>query len=107
MDKATLIGIVGALGFVVGSNVMEGGSPAALFKIPAMLLVIGGTFGAAMACGKMGEFKGAMAGGTMAAFKGPMAGAKRAFTWKAQRAGELVPVVVELAGKARREGLLT
>jgi chemotaxis protein MotA len=95
MDKATLIGILGALGFVVGSNVMEGGSPAALFKIPAMLLVIGGTFGAGMA------------GGTMADFKGAIAGAKRAFTWKAQPAGELVPVVVELAGKARREGLLT
>jgi chemotaxis protein MotA len=95
MDKATLIGIAAALGIVLGSNVLEGGSPMALFKLPAMLLVIGGTFGAAMA------------GGTMADFKGALVGAKRAFTWKGQPAGELVPVVVELAGKARREGLLT
>lgn len=95
MDKATLFGIVGALGFVVGANVMEGGSPMALFKLPAILLVLGGTFGAAMA------------GGTMADFKGAIAGAKRALTWKGQPAGELVPIVVELAGKARREGLLT
>ena len=95
MDKATLLGIGGALGFILLSTVLEGGSPMALIKIPAILLVIGGTLGAAMA------------GGTMADFKAAIAGGKRAFLWKPQPAGELVPVIVELAGKARREGLLT
>jgi chemotaxis protein MotA len=95
MDEATLFGIFGALGFIVVANVLEGGNPMSLFSIPAMILVIGGTIGAAVA------------GGTMSDTKAAIAGAKRAFTWKPQPAGDLVPVIVQLAGKARREGLLT
>ena len=95
MDKATLVGIGGAFGVLMLATILEGGSPVALVKIPAILLVIGGTLGAAMA------------GGTMADFKAAMAAGARAFTWKPQPAGELVPIIVELAGKARREGLLT
>lgn len=95
MDKATLFGIFGALGIIVLANILEGGNPMSLFSLPAMLLVIGGTIGAAVA------------GGTMSDTKAAIAGAKRAFTWKPQPAGDLVPVIVQLAGKARREGLLT
>jgi chemotaxis protein MotA len=94
MDKATLIGILGGLGIIVGSNVMEGGNPASLLIIPAMVLVLGGTIAAAVA------------GGTMADAKNAVASLKRAFTWKPVPPGELVPVVVSLADKARREGLL-
>ncbi|NUR07129.1 MAG: flagellar motor protein [Nocardioidaceae bacterium] len=95
MDKATLIGIGGGLGIIVVANVIEGGNPASLLILPAMLLVFGGTIGAAVA------------GGTMADVKAAISALIRAFTWKPQPAGDLVPVVVGLADKARREGLLT
>jgi chemotaxis protein MotA len=95
MDKATLIGIGGGLGIIIAANVIEGGNPASLIIIPAMLLVFGGTIGAAVA------------GGTMADAKGAIQALVRAFTWKPVPAGDLVPVVVALADKARREGLLT
>src|SRR5690349_11560181 len=95
MDKATLIGIGGGLGIIIAANVIEGGNPASLIILPAMLLVFGGTIGAAVA------------GGTMADAKAAVQAVVRAFTWKPVSAGDLVPVVVSLADKARREGLLT
>jgi chemotaxis protein MotA len=95
MDKATLIGVGGGLGIIVLANVMEGGNPASLLILPAMVLVLGGTIGAAVA------------GGTMADTKAAVKALVRAFTWKPVPPGELVPVVVKLADKARREGLLT
>jgi chemotaxis protein MotA len=95
MDKATLIGVGGGLGIIVVANVMEGGNPASLLILPAMVLVLGGTIGAAIA------------GGTMADTKAAVKALVRAFTWTPVPPGELVPVVVKLADKARREGLLT
>ena len=95
MDKATLIGVGGGLGVIVLANVLEGGNPASLMLLPAMLLVLGGSIGAAVA------------GGTMDDTKAAVTALVRAFTWKPALAGDLVPVVVKLADKARREGLLT
>ncbi len=95
MDKATLVGVGGGLGIIIAANVLEGGNPMSLVILPAMLLVFGGTIGAAVA------------GGTMADTKAAGKALVRAFTWKPAPAGELVPVVVKLADKARREGLLT
>jgi len=95
MDKAAIIGVGGGLGIIVLANVLEGGNPASLLILPAMILVFGGTIGAAIA------------GGTMADTKAAVKALVRAFTWKPTPPGELVPVVVSLANKARREGLLT
>ncbi|MGZ4429482.1 MAG: flagellar motor protein [Nocardioidaceae bacterium] len=95
MDRATQIGIGFALVVVVGANVLEGGNPTSLLMLPAMLLVFGGTIGAAVA------------GGTMADAKNAVASVKRALFWKPSPPADLVPVVVALADKARREGLLT
>jgi len=95
MDKATLIGVGGGLGVIVLANMLEGGNPASLLLLPAMLLVIGGSIGAAVA------------GGTMDDTKAAVRALVRAFTWEPALAGDLVPVVVKLADKARREGLLT
>ena len=94
MDPATLIGVVVALLVVVISNVMEGGNPAALIQVAPMLLVFGATLLISLA------------GGTMADAKGSMRGLVRAFTGSARSAGDLVPSIVKLAEKARREGLL-
>jgi chemotaxis protein MotA len=95
MDRATQIGIGLGLAMIIGANVMEGGNPAALLNVPAIMLVLGGTIGAAVA------------GGTMADAKGAVKAFRTGLTWKATPPGELVPIVVKLADKARREGLLT
>lgn len=90
-----MIGIGGGLGIIVLANVLEGGNPTSLLILPAMLLVFGGTIGAAVA------------GGTITDAKVAARALVRAFTWRPTPPGELVPVVVSLAEKARREGLLT
>ncbi len=94
MDPATIIGVGLAFLAIIVANVMEGGSPMSLLLIPPILLVFGGTIGAAVA------------GGTMADAKNAARSVVRAFTGKPQPAADLVPVVVALAEKARREGLL-
>ncbi|HWU23190.1 MAG TPA: MotA/TolQ/ExbB proton channel family protein, partial [Nocardioides sp.] len=73
---------------------LEGGNPMSLFLIPPMVLVFGGTIGAAMA------------GGTMADTKNAVQSLKRAFTGKVEPASAMIPEIVTLAERARREGLL-
>lgn len=94
MDKATIIGVGGAVGVIVVANILEGGSPMSLLMLPPMLLVFGATLLISMA------------GGTIADAKASVRAAKRAFTAKVPTAGDVVPTVVSLADKARREGLL-
>jgi chemotaxis protein MotA len=94
MDRATPIGMVLAIVAIMTANVLEGGSPTSMLLMPPILLVFGGTIGAAIA------------GGTMADAKHALHSIKRAMVWKQSPPGELVPVVVMLADKARREGLL-
>ena len=48
MDIATVFGLVLGIGAVLTSFLMEGGHLSALIQVPAMLLVICGTFGAAL-----------------------------------------------------------
>ncbi len=94
MDPATLIGILLGLLIIVASNMMEGGNPASLLLLPPMLLVLGCTVMVTMA------------GGTMNDTKNAVKSFKYAFTAKVRPAAEVVPTVVKLAEKARREGLL-
>jgi chemotaxis protein MotA len=94
MDPATIIGVGLAFVAIIAANILEGGSPMSLLLIPPILLVFGGTIGAAVA------------GGTMADTKNAAKALVRAFTGKPQPAADLVPVVVTLAERARREGLL-
>ena len=94
MDPATLIGVIGALVFIVVANVMEGGNPMSLMLLPPILLVVGGTIMISIAGGTVGDVKLAVRGRV------------HAFTGKAASAGALVPTLVSLSEKARREGLL-
>ncbi|RLV49382.1 flagellar motor protein [Nocardioides mangrovicus] len=94
MDAAPVIGIGAGFAVIIGANVMEGGNPMALLEPAPLLLVFGTTILVAIA------------GGTMADAKGAVGSAKRAFTGDAPSAEDLVPQVVELAEKARRDGLL-
>ena len=94
MDPATLIGVVIAFAAIFLANMLEGGSPTAMFMLPPMLLVFGGTFGVAMAGGLLKD--------TMSL----PAAVKRAITTKVTPADESVTVLVTLAEQARRNGLL-
>ncbi|GAB3684225.1 flagellar motor protein [Angustibacter aerolatus] len=94
MDPATIVGVVLAFAAIFGSMIMEGGNPASIFLPPPLLLVFLGTFGAGMAGGLLKDFTGALAA------------LKDAFLKKPITADATVEVVVKLAERARREGLL-
>src|SRR5689334_108883 len=94
MDPGTLAGIGLAFGAIFASMILEGGSPASIMLIPPMVLVFGGTFGAAMA------------GGMLKDFLGLIGSFQRVFLGKAVASDALVDSIVKLAEKARREGLL-
>lgn len=94
MDPATLIGIVLAFVAIFAANILEGGSPGAMFLFPPMLLVFGGTIGVGLA------------GGLLKDATGSLAAVKHAFTAKPPAQDESVGTLVSLAEQARRNGLL-
>lgn len=94
-DIATALGVAAGFVIIIAANVLEGGNPMSLMLLPPMLLVFGTTIMVTVA------------GGTMADAKAAVKDLKRAFTGgDAEPAEELVPQIVELAERARREGLL-
>jgi chemotaxis protein MotA len=95
MDPATVIGVVLAFGAIFGANIMEGGDPMSIVLMPPLILVLGGTLGAAMASGIMRDTTGII---------GQL---KRAMTSKKSAPDQLIGSVVSLAERARREGLLS
>ncbi|WP_211357345.1 motility protein A [Nocardioides rubriscoriae] len=94
-DLAAIIGIGGGFVVVVLANVLEGGHPTSLLLLPALLLVFGTTILITIA------------GGTMADAKTAVTSLKRAFAGSVAPASEVVPSIVALAERARREGLLS
>jgi chemotaxis protein MotA len=94
MDLATALGIgLGIIAILTG-NVLEGGNPMTLLMVAPMLIVFGGTIGAAVA------------GGTLQDAKNAVGALKHAFTAKPGSPADVVPIAVTLADRARREGLL-
>lgn len=94
MDPATIIGVGLAFGAIFVSMIMDGGQPTALILIPPMILVFGGTIGAATA------------GSLMTDVKALPKALIRAFKAKPVSARGNVDAIVALADRARREGLL-
>ncbi len=95
MDPATLIGFVISLVALLTFMVMEGADPTSLIFIPAIILVIVATFGAAMSGQTMDDLK-KMPGW----FKLALMPAK------VPPATDQIQTLVSLAERARREGLL-
>lgn len=95
MDLAAIIGLVMAFVFILGSNILEGGSPGAIFLLPPLLLVFGGTACAALASGLMPT---AVSGMKWLVYS---------FTAKNPDVEGVVDPLVKMAEKARREGLLS
>lgn len=94
MDLATGGGIVAIFVAIIASIFLEGSSPSAILLLPAMLLVFVGTFGAAVA------------GGLVRDLPTVLRHAKRAFLAKPTESDEAVAIIVGLADRARRDGLL-
>jgi chemotaxis protein MotA len=94
MDPAPAIGIGAGFGVVVLANVLEGGNPMSLILGPPLLLVFGTSILVSIA------------GGTMMDARNIVPSLKRAFTGKVEAASTMIPEVVSLAERARREGLL-
>jgi chemotaxis protein MotA len=94
MDPASIAGIGLALGAIFVSMLMEGGDPTSILLLPAIILVIFGTLGAAMT--------GAMLKDTI----GIVGLLKRALLAKKIEGEATIDILVKLADRARREGLL-
>jgi chemotaxis protein MotA len=94
MDPATLIGLVMALVAIVAMITLEGGNIGAIFLPAPLILVFGGSIGAAMAGGLLSDAKAAAIA------------LKRALLSKPASPDGTVEAVVGLAERARREGLL-
>jgi chemotaxis protein MotA len=94
MDPATLIGIALAFIAIFASMILEGGNPMSIVLIPPIVLVLGGTLGAALAGGLLRD-----AGAAFGALK-------RAITAKVTPPDVAISTIVTLAERARREGLL-
>ncbi len=93
MDLATIIGVVSCWAVIIFAMVL-GGDPAMFINIPSLLIVVGGAFSAVLMKFELGQFIGA---GKIAA---------KAFSFKAPKPDTLIDEIVELAGEARKNGLL-
>jgi chemotaxis protein MotA len=95
MDPATLIGIALGLASLLALMIMEGSSPLAIVLLPPLILVFGGTFGAAIAGSALADVKKIGAWFKMALMPA-----------KVPPVSHRIATLVGLAEKARKEGLL-
>jgi chemotaxis protein MotA len=95
MDPATLIGFVVSLGALLAFMILEGADPMSLLFLPAIVLVIFATFGAAMSSFTMTDLKKLPAWFKMGVLPA-----------KVPPVSDQIATLVKLAEKARKEGLL-
>ncbi|MBE0365424.1 chemotaxis protein MotA [Pseudoalteromonas ulvae UL12] len=93
MDLATLIGMLGAIGFIVMAMIL-GGDLGMFVDIPSVLIVFCGSLFVVLSNFTMGQFFGI----------GKVAG--KAFMFKLETPEELIDKAVELADSARKGGFL-
>ncbi len=94
MDLATLLGLIVAWGLIVATIVL-GAAASTFVNMPSFAIVIGGTFAVVLMRFTLGQFIGSMKTAT------------KAFMYKSESPEEIIDFVVELAGIARKEGLLS
>ena len=93
MDIASLIGLIGTLGMIAGAMVSSGGI-GAFIDTPSMLIVIGGTFFAVMYRSTLPMFLASF--GTLI----------KVFMQREKKHDELITRLTELAGIARKDGMM-
>lgn len=94
MDLASLIGIVGALAIVIMAMIL-GGDISMFVNVPSILIVVVGSMFAVMVKFELGQFLGAVKV------------AAKAFSFKLSKPEKIIEEVVEMAGMARKGGLLS
>ena len=94
MDLASIIGIVLGVGCTVAC-ILLGSSLLLFWNAPSVMIVFGGTIGAAMIAYPLKEF--------LAVFKTVV----KVFVFKIEKPEELIQVLVEISNKARKGGLLS
>ena len=95
MDPATLIGFVVSMVALLAFMIMEGSDPTSLIFLPAIVLVLVATFGAAMSSQTLDDLKKMPAWFKMAVMPA-----------KVPPATDQIQTLVSLAERARKEGLL-
>jgi len=93
MDIASLIGLIGAVGMIIGAMV-SGGGVGPFIDVPSILIVFGGTFFAVMYTAPLPVFLGSF---------GEMA---KAFLPPVKKMDQLVERMAELAAIARKDGMM-
>jgi chemotaxis protein MotA len=93
VDLATLLGLVVAWGLII-ATIMLGAAASTFINLPSVAIVIGGTFAVVLMRFTLGQFIGSLKTAT------------KAFLHKSESPEEIIERVVELAGIARKEGLL-
>ena len=93
MDLATLIGMIGAFGFVIMAMVL-GGDLGMFFNVPSILIVVCGSLFVVLSQFTLGQFFGA----------GKIAG--KAFMFKIESPDSQIEKIVEMADAARKGGFL-
>ncbi len=94
MDLASLIGVVGAFGIVIMAMIL-GGDIAMFINVPSILIVLVGSMFAVMMKFELGQFLSAVKI------------AVKAFSFKLSKPEKIIEEVVEMAGMARKGGLLS
>lgn len=95
MDITTIFGLIMGVSAVVASFLMEGGHLSSLFQVPAMVLVIFGTFGAATITTSFNQLKALPKLGRIILFERKL------------NPQELIDLIYELSQKSRKNGLLS
>lgn len=93
MDIATLIGLLGGFGIIIGA-IATGGDIMLFVNLPSVLIVVGGTFMVTLMQVSLKDFLGS--------FNIAM----KAFFYKIDDANQLIEEAVQLADVARKNGLL-
>ena len=94
MDIATFIGLIVA-GGLVAASILMGGSGTWFINYPSLMIVVGGTMGATLVAYPLAEVLSVVGV------------AKNAFLYRSQSVGQLIPLMVDFAKKARQEGILS
>jgi len=95
MELSTIIGLVVGLGAIMGGLMMDGGKPADLISVSSAVIVLGGTIGAASVNFPLTTVL-ALPRLVIQSFQAYLANPK-----------ETIELMVNLADRARRDGLLT
>ena len=93
MDIATLVGLVGGFGVIIGA-IATGGDAMLFINVPSVLIVVGGTFMVTLMQVSLADFLGSFAIGL------------KAFMYKVDDPKQLIEDAVTMADVARKNGLL-